>query len=543
MNGISRHAVCLVSVLYCARLAVWSAETTSADESVALFTGAMAEFRVILTPDASLALGRVQGMNDPHHDATATVVVGTQTYTNVEIHLKGSGSFRPLKYRPSFTLKFRKSQPCLGLTKLHLNNSVHDPARLNEALASELHLQAGIPTPRATPVRVHLNDRDLGLYVLKEGFDERFLKRHFPDATGNLYDPSWAQDIDSPLECDSGPGKTSREMEASRRFPRQPERERLVNALDAPVSTRLSAATQMLDVGLFFDAVGLQILLDDWDGYARHHNNFRLYWDPSQERFVFLPHGMDLLLGTPQSPIYWPEFTGLVARHLFETPGVPQRIKARIESLQQTVFTETNLLAIVDRTSQRIQSALVNEPERVRRFYDERANSLRQRVRRRLAVLHDGPPAPVVLLTGQSVVLSGWEPWAEIPQTDLIRATNAAGKPVLSIQANTPATYGSWRTRLVLPAGDYRFEGKAQLYQVRSWENARDPGVGLRIVPGRRGPGASGSTAAQPLQHGFRLKQSAEVFFVAELSAHSGKVEFLEESLQVTRTGIGAPDP
>jgi len=378
--------------------------------------------------------------------------------------------------------------------------------------------------------------------VLKEGFDERFLKRHFSDATGNLYDPSWAQDVDSPLECDSGPGKTSSDVETTRKFPPQPDRERLVATLLGPIATRLSAATQVLDVDRFFGTVGLQILLDDWDGYARHNNNYRLYWDPSQERFVFLPHGMDLLLYTPQSPIYWPEFTGLVARRVFEAPGVPQRIKARLESLQRTVFTETNLMTIVNRTSHRIQAALINEPERVRRFYEDRANSLRQRVQRRLTVLQEGSPPPVVLLAGQSVILSGWEPWAEIPQTELSRSTNSAGKTVLSIQANTPATYGSWRTRLILPAGDYRFEGKAQLDQVRSWESARDPGVGLRIVPGRRGPGASGSIAGQPLHHGFRLKQTAEVFFVAELSAHSGKVEFLEESLRVTRTGVGSPE-
>ncbi len=122
----------------------------------------------------------------------ATVRDGETVYTNVAIHLKGAaGSFRSVDDRPALTLNFDKfipGQNFEGLDKLHLNNSVQDPSYMTELICGELFLAAGVPAARASHARVELNGRDLGLYVVKEGFDKKFLKRHFKDVNGNLYD-------------------------------------------------------------------------------------------------------------------------------------------------------------------------------------------------------------------------------------------------------------------------------------------------------------------------------------------------------------------
>jgi hypothetical protein len=65
------------------------------------------------------------------------------------------------------------------LDKIHLNNSVQDRSYLTEILCGDLFLAAGVPAARGTHARVFLNGRDLGLYGLKEGFDQSFLRRHF----------------------------------------------------------------------------------------------------------------------------------------------------------------------------------------------------------------------------------------------------------------------------------------------------------------------------------------------------------------------------
>src|SRR5262245_12068726 len=54
----------------------------------------------------------------------ATVRERTNVFTNVAVHLKGMGSFRPLTEKPSFAVRFDKfipNQTYCGLTKLMLN--------------------------------------------------------------------------------------------------------------------------------------------------------------------------------------------------------------------------------------------------------------------------------------------------------------------------------------------------------------------------------------------------------------------------------------
>ena len=58
-----------------------------------------------------------------------------------------------------------------------------------EAVEKLLNVQA---PPRANYVRVNLNGKALGLYLLTEGWDKTFLKRYFKNLKGNLYDGGFA---------------------------------------------------------------------------------------------------------------------------------------------------------------------------------------------------------------------------------------------------------------------------------------------------------------------------------------------------------------
>src|SRR5260221_8309049 len=128
---------------------------------------------------------------EPRQFVPAAVQESDSRYTEVAVHLKGSvGSFRPIDDKPGFTLDFstyRAGQKFHGLRRIHLNNSVEDPAYCNELLGSELFRSAGIPAPRVNRALVFLNDRRLGLYVLKEGFTEDFLSCYFSHIGGNLF--------------------------------------------------------------------------------------------------------------------------------------------------------------------------------------------------------------------------------------------------------------------------------------------------------------------------------------------------------------------
>ncbi|MSU85606.1 MAG: hypothetical protein EXS21_10935, partial [Pedosphaera sp.] len=252
-------------------------------------------------------------------DASATVRAGGQVWTNVAIHLKGAaGSFRAVDDLPALTLnfgKFQDGQTCGGHRKLHLNNSVQDASRLDEILASEMYLQSGLPTPRATRALVSLNGRYLGIYVLKGGWDKAFLKQHFGSSKGNFYDPGFIKDLDTNLERDSGEGA-----------PDWSDLIALRESLAVPdPAERLQRVSRHLDIDRIATLGALQILLDDWDGYLRNRNNYRVYHVPASDRLVLMPHGMDQLWRSPRGS-FSPPLSSLLGQRLFSIPVMADRL-------------------------------------------------------------------------------------------------------------------------------------------------------------------------------------------------------------------------
>lgn len=156
----------------------------------------LARVRIELSSEAEDALRSMQrrfrgfgmGLDPDRPEVEATVRCGDQTFTNVALHLKGAaGSFRPYDDKPAFTLNFAKKakgQAFRGMPKISLNNSVQDPTYVSETLCRDLYRQAGVPVPRTDHVTVEVNGRDLGLYVLAEGWGKAFVKQHFGDDDG-----------------------------------------------------------------------------------------------------------------------------------------------------------------------------------------------------------------------------------------------------------------------------------------------------------------------------------------------------------------------
>jgi spore coat protein CotH len=99
------------------------------------------------------------------------------------VKLKGSSTFQPIDERPSLTVNF-EHQRFFGLRKIHLNNSVSDRSLLREQLTGEIYRASGVAAARTTHARVILNAKDLGVYVLKEGFEKEFLQHHFTHSKG-----------------------------------------------------------------------------------------------------------------------------------------------------------------------------------------------------------------------------------------------------------------------------------------------------------------------------------------------------------------------
>src|SRR5215831_14201579 len=231
--------------------------------------------------------------NNRHRPSTlATVTEGGNTYTNVSIHLKGgAGSYRPIDDDPGLTLEFAKNAPGQtfhGLKKFSLNNSVQDHTFLNEKICRDLFNLAGSPAPRAGFAAVQLNGRNLGLHVLIEGANKQFLRQHFENVHGNLYQTHGNQEITARLDVNSGDDPTNN---AGLRALAQAVREE-----DPAVRWRRLQET--LDVNRFLTFMAMEVMLCHWDGYCMNQNNYRVFHDLGANKMVFIAHGTDQMFGT-----------------------------------------------------------------------------------------------------------------------------------------------------------------------------------------------------------------------------------------------------
>ena len=221
------------------------------------------------------------------------------TYKNVAIKLKGAaGSFREFDDKPALTLnatRFEKEQTFHGLNKFHLNNSVQDETYLQEWLCEDLFRRAGVPATRVTHARVWLNNRDVGLYVLKEGFDRPFLLRQHSRTpeTGICMTVALCRISTSIWKRDSGKGPDDHS-----------DLKKFVDACNEPnLEMRWKRVEELCDINRMITFMAMEMMTGHWDGYTLNRNNYRVYFDPIGHKAHFLPHGMDQMFGDPGASI------------------------------------------------------------------------------------------------------------------------------------------------------------------------------------------------------------------------------------------------
>jgi hypothetical protein len=490
-----------------------------------LFAGDVRSIRLTINP-GDLDKLRTQA----REFVPATVEENGEVYPDVALHLKGSvGSFRPLDDKPGFTLDFclfRPGRKFHGLRRIHLNNSVEDPAYCNEQLGSEVFRTAGIPAPRVTHALVMLNERRLGLYVLKEGFTEDFLSCYFGKISGNLFEPGEGHDVNQHLK------RTRLDAPAQSR--------KLLKslgdaALENDLNRRWTRLHTVMDVDRFTRFMALEVMLAHRDGYCLARNNFKLYQDIDSGRMVFLPQGMDQLFGVEELP-WEPHMAGLVARSIFEVPAGRQQYSDQFRGLFATVFRQGYLTNRVAQIIEPLKQALT-EPEF--QNLQQEAEKLEQRILQRghflAEQLRRPEPEPIQFKEG-AASLAGWESADPPAQGQMHKGVGPDGRLCLHIVARSE-TFASWRTKARLLQGRYRFEGKARVSGVKPLSTGAHQGAGLRIGGRpRQSEDLLGTSTWSLLATEFEVGQSGgDVEFICELRASSGEAWYDSASLQVRR--------
>src|SRR5262249_26536901 len=279
---------------------------------------------------------------EPRKYVQATLKDGEQVYDKIGIHVKGAaGSFRGIDDKPGLTLnmnKFKQDKLFYGMDKFHLANSVQDPSYLSELICGELFRAAGVPASRVAHAIVTINGRRRGVYYLKEGYDKYFLKRHFNEHRGNLYDGGFLRDVDQPLQLLSGKDDVKKHADL---------KALTAAAREANVQQRFQKIEKVLDMDRFITYLVLQTVTWDWDGYGMNRNNYRIYHDTGRDKLVFIPSGMDQMFANPDGPIF-PGYQGMLARAVIETPEGKKRYVARLTQIMQTIYKPDELVKRLD---------------------------------------------------------------------------------------------------------------------------------------------------------------------------------------------------
>lgn len=463
----------------------------------------------------------------------ATVREGSDLYTNVMLHLKGSASFRSVEQKPSFTLNFDKlveKQRFHGLEKISLNNSMHDPAFVNECLGRELFAKVGIPVPRVTHAVVSLNGRDLGIYVLVEGWNKQFLKRHFRDTNGNLYEraPN-ARDIPMSLEVKSG---------------EDPEDHRALEALadaieESDPDQRWKELERTLDLDRFITGMALEIMIGHWDGYCRNQNNYRIFHDRIQDRLVFMPHGMDQLFGTRRNaaePALFGQMRGKVAAALLEVPEGRQRYLERMTQLHAQLFEVAALTNRVLEIRDRL-APLMQSDAGVARTNSEAIERILQRIPERHAAIEQQLKSfntPIASGATEVIERARWESNRGTGNPSLT-STSAGGRNVLRISSNNTLTAeASWEAVALLDSGRYQFSANVMI-EAQRHRTRPEATVTLRTSEARTG---AEITLPQPwtnVVHEFTVPTKRFVTLICEYRGIGGLAMFEVESLALTR--------
>ncbi len=114
---------------------------------------------------------------------------GDETYTGVQIRLKGTHtySWTPASPKMQLVIKFAKEQLFHGVRRLNLDSPWYDPSLLRERMAMHFAHDVGLVASCANNAVLNINGAYYALYANIEFIDERFLRRNFPDRTGNLW--------------------------------------------------------------------------------------------------------------------------------------------------------------------------------------------------------------------------------------------------------------------------------------------------------------------------------------------------------------------
>jgi hypothetical protein len=368
-------------------------------------------------------------------DFPATVTVDGVRRDRVGVRKKGFIGSLDFE-KPALRLKFDEyvaDQTLHGLNRLTLSNAKQDPSYVKQCLAFSVFAEGGIPTPRCNFAHVTINGRDMGAYVNIEAIDKDFLRRHFENENGDLWEGLFS---DFRRDWTLSFEKKTNESD-------EPENRGALDEVAAAVADTtpdgqvLEKLEKVFDVDRFLTFWATEVAMRHWDGYSNQANNFFVYRNPKDGRFVMIPWGLDQM--TVQDPYQEPlppdsvYARSILSRRLYRIPDTQALYLARLRRVLDLQWQEEKLLAEVERARALVIPVLSRAGEDLVEV-EEALEGLRNFIRtRRGVVLADLARGPHV-----------WDrPLREEPCVDLVGTLEGSFGTTFGTQGRSAYASGS----------------------------------------------------------------------------------------------------
>lgn len=315
-----RLPLALCAAICCqATLAQWSTP-----EGEVPFQDELASVKISLAVSSWDALFHPDSVwSDFEHSATFVYLADgiSDTLENVGFRLRGNTSRTSGKksFKVSFD-RFDESFQWRGLDKMNLNGEHNDVSMSRARQIHSFFNESGIPSSRASHVRLYINDQYRGLYTNVEHIDGEWLEKRLPHAHGNLWKCTYPANLH-----DNGPNGSDYQFTPSWSNTRVYDLKtneteddysalaQFINDLNNLPLTELPCAIEdQLDVNGYLRAAAGEILAGHWDNYIGNQNNFYLYQRTTDGRISYIPYDLDNTLGVQwfgewimQDPYNW----------------------------------------------------------------------------------------------------------------------------------------------------------------------------------------------------------------------------------------------
>lgn len=288
-----------------------------------------------------------QPPSNPFKYVPADISIDGVRIPNVGLRKKGWYSSTETG-KPSLKVRFDKYVDGIkvdGYEQLTLNNCMADPSLIRQCLAFGVLEAAGLPVPKYNFAHVRVNGKDLGIYAHIEGAKEKFLQRHFSDVQGDFFEGT---------ECDFrfGNGWIQRfSRQTNENVPGYGRIPALATALESTDQDLLNALDPLVDLDRFMTFWAAEVLVGHADGYAASAANFYIYDDPTTGKFQFIPWDVDYTFDSEidaASGVRSVYANAQLAKRLYLLPATRAQYLARLDSLLNTVWIESQLIASID---------------------------------------------------------------------------------------------------------------------------------------------------------------------------------------------------